>query len=100
MSAPDEIKATVAGPTAVEQARRILREAHKNTLERLVLFVVENEEFLVQTSQREYDASGTMERLTAIHQEIFVLGNLLGSLPAPAQPAPPPPKPPVENKSP
>lgn len=88
-----------ATPESVEEARRILREAHRNTVDRLVSFVIENEEFLVQTSQRDFDASGTMERLTGIHQEIFVLGSLLANLPAP-QPAPPPPKPPVENRSP
>ena len=74
----------------VEHARRILKDAHKNTIARLVSFVIENEEQVTGSSREDFDTTGTTERLTGLQQEIFVLGYLLGSLPQPAQPAPAP----------
>ena len=81
-------------PTDVEKARRILKSLHQHSVERLVSFVVENEDSLV--NRGEFDASGATDRLSGFQQEIFMLGFLLGSLPTPPQPAPPP-KPPVET---
>ncbi len=81
-------------PSEVERARKILKTVHQQTVERLVSYVIENEESLV--SRGEFDSSGVSERLSGFQQEIFMVGFLLGSLPAPPQPAPAP-KPPVEN---
>jgi hypothetical protein len=71
-------------PADIERARRILRTVHQHAVERLVSFVVENEETLV--SRGEFDSSGATERLSGFQQEIFTVSFLLGSLPAPPQP--------------
>jgi hypothetical protein len=71
-------------PADVERARGILKNVHRQTVERLVHFVIENEETLA--SRGEYDSSGGSERLCGFQQEIFVLCYLLGSLPSPPQP--------------
>jgi hypothetical protein len=73
-------------PSEVEQARQILKLVHKKTIERLVSFVLVNEQPLVERD--EFDMSGAGDRLVALQQEIFVVSYLLSSLPAPPQPAP------------
>jgi len=81
-------------PTQVEHARRILRSVHEKTVARLVSFVTDNEEPLLGPD--ELDFTGVRDRLAGLQHELFVLGFLLTSLPAPPQPASPV-KPPVEK---
>lgn len=73
-------------PSEVEQARQILKTAHRKSIERLVAFVLTNEQPLVERD--DFDTTGIGDRLVAIQQEIFVVAYLLSSLPVPPQPAP------------
>jgi hypothetical protein len=90
LAVPDVVKGMNETPEPVEHARRILKDAQRNTIARLVTFVNENEDEVLGSSREDFDATGTTERLTGLQQEIFVLCYLLGSLPQPAQPAPAP----------
>lgn len=92
----------VPDPKDTELARRVLREAQQNIIGKLIAYVAENAEAVVASSKAEYDSSGIVERLQALHQEVFVVTGLLGVLPPPPPPpapAPPPKadKPPVEK---
>jgi hypothetical protein len=74
-------------PSEVERARGILLATHHKTIERLVSFVLEHEEDLLQ--KEDYDSTGASDRLAGFQNEIFVLGYLLTSLPVPPPPAAP-----------
>ena len=93
----------VPDPKDTETARRALREAQQNLICKLIAYAAENGEAIVGATKADYDSSGIVERLQALHQEIFVVTGLLGVLPPPPPaPAPPPPKadkPPVEKNS-
>jgi hypothetical protein len=95
-------RVVVPDPKDTEAARRVLREAQQNILNKLITFVSENGEGVLASSRAEYDSSGMVERLQGLHQEIFVVTGLLGVLPPPPPPAPaPPPKtpPPIEKSA-
>ncbi|MBI3726045.1 hypothetical protein HY251_19115 [bacterium] len=80
-------------PEDLERARKVLRIAQHHTLSKLVEFVVDHEDEILASTGADFDSSGVMERLTGIHQELFMLGGLIATLPAPAAPVARPQKP-------
>ena len=84
-------------PEDLERARKVLRMAQHHTLSRVVDFVRDHEEELLEGTRVDYDSSGVIERLTALHQELFMLGGLIASLPAAPAPVARPQKPPAPS---
>lgn len=70
-------------PQDFDQARKILRDAQQQMLERLVAFVQENEAELLAGPQHEYDSSGTLERLNVYKDAFILFSVVLSQLPEP-----------------
>ena len=68
-------------PQDFDQARKILRDAQQQTLERLVSFVLENEADILAGPQHEYDSSGALERLNLYKDSFILFGVILAQLP-------------------
>jgi hypothetical protein len=64
-----------------DQARKVLRDAQQQTLERLVAFVQENEAEILSGPQHEYDSSGALERLNAYKDAFILFGVLISQFP-------------------